>query len=207
MKRIIISTLIAFCSLCSWAITATEAFTSAPESVFPLLDKNTRLDMIDYFNSGMTTASQNKLSGKSRITDISDSQLQFVMTSSSSYQIAILESNNTQIIAVIETVATPTPDSNISFYTTDWKKYNENAFEPATIAQWLTNEGRDNIATVESIVPFMLSSMTYDSDSQILTLTNNVKHFLGQDMYSMIEAYLKATLTYKWNGKRFVQQK
>ena len=38
-------------------LTAAEAFASAPQSVFPLLDKNARLDMIDYFNSGSSASS------------------------------------------------------------------------------------------------------------------------------------------------------
>lgn len=190
-----------------WAITATEAFTSAPESVFPLLEKNTRLDMVDYFNSGMSTSSQNKLAGQSRIISIGDNDLQFTMSSSSQYQIAILPMGDKQIIALIETISTPAPDSNISFYTADWQKYTENVHEQSGVKQWLTAEGRDNEAMVESIVPFMLSSMKYNPENQTLTLSNNVKQFLGADMYSMIESYIKSTRLFTWNGKRFVEQK
>lgn len=42
-------------------LTASKAFADAPASVFPLLNRNARLDMIDYFNGGMSTASTNAL--------------------------------------------------------------------------------------------------------------------------------------------------
>ena len=35
--------------------TAADAFTSAPQNIFPLLDRNTRLDMVDYVKSGLST--------------------------------------------------------------------------------------------------------------------------------------------------------
>ncbi len=45
-------------------LTATEAFSSAPASVLPLIDYITRLDMIDYYNSGSATASKNVMQGR-----------------------------------------------------------------------------------------------------------------------------------------------
>ena len=49
------------------AMTASEAFADAPASVFPSIDRMTRLDMLDYFHSGVETATANTLGGKSRI--------------------------------------------------------------------------------------------------------------------------------------------
>ncbi len=207
MKRLIFPIILAFTSLCSWAITASEAFTSAPNSVFPLLDNSTRMDMVDYFNSHMPTASQNKLSGKSRITALSDESLSFEMSSSSAYQIILLPDKENTIIALIETVATPAPDSNISFYDENWKKSEKPLLENPDLSTWLTAEGNNDKAMVESLVPFMLSSMSYDPVTKTLTLTNNVKQFLGEDMYSMVANCLKPALTFKWNGKRFEQVK
>lgn len=207
MKRLISPIILVFTSLCSWAITAGEAFTSAPNSVFPLLDNSTRMDMVDYFNSHMSTASQNKLSGKSRITALSDESLSFEMSSSSAYQIILLPGKESTIIALIETVATPAPDSNISFYDENWKKSEKPLLENPDLDTWLTAEGNNDKAMVESLVPFMLSSMSYDPVTKTLTLTNNVKQFLGEDMYSMVANCLKPALTFKWNGKRFEQVK
>ena len=207
MKQFLITIALAATALSSWAITATEAFTTAPNTVFPLLEKNTRLDMVDYFNSGLASASSNKLDGKTSITLLSDSDIRFTMSSSSAYQIAILPSKDGDIIALIETVATPAPDSNISFYTAEWSSIDKPLFNEPGVSYWLTADGRDNSSMVESLVPFMLVSYNYDPATKSLILRNNVKQFLGEEMYSMIDGYLCDTLVYTWNGKRFELKK
>lgn len=207
MKQFLITIALAATALSSWAITATEAFTTAPNTVFPLLEKNTRLDMVDYFNSGLASASSNKLDGKTSITLLSDSDIRFTMSSSSAYQIAILPSKDGDIIALIETVATPAPDSNISFYTDQWSSIDKPLFNEPGVSDWLTADGRDNSSMVESLVPFMLVSYNYDPATKSLILRNNVKQFLGEEMYSMIDGYLCDTLVYAWNGKRFELKK
>ena len=81
-----------------------DAFTNAPMSVFPLLDKNARLDMVDYFNSGSTTATQNSLQGRSRVTELTDNDIKIAMTDASSYQLSILtDKSNGGCIALIST--------------------------------------------------------------------------------------------------------
>ena len=207
MKQFLITIALVATALSSWAITATEAFTTAPNTVFPLLEKNTRLDMVDYFNSGLASASSNKLDGKTSITLLSDSDIHFTMSSSSAYQIAILPSKDGDIIALIETVATPAPDSNISFYTAEWSSIDKPLFNEPGVSDWLTADGRDNSSMVESLVPFMLVSYNYDPATKSLILRNNVKQFLGEEMYSMIDGYLCDTLVYTWNGKRFELKK
>lgn len=61
-------------------LTAADAFTSAPQNIFPLLDRNTRLDMVDYVKSGLSTPSQNSLQGRSAITEISPESLTVKMS-------------------------------------------------------------------------------------------------------------------------------
>ena len=60
MKRLINIAVVMVMSLAgmqnaSARLTAAGAFADAPAPLFPLLDKNARLDMIDYFNSGSAT--------------------------------------------------------------------------------------------------------------------------------------------------------
>lgn len=42
-------------------LTATKAFSDAPATVFPSIDRMTRLDMIDYYNSGSPKPSKTRL--------------------------------------------------------------------------------------------------------------------------------------------------
>ncbi len=184
-------------------LTASGAFADAPVSVFPLLDRNTRLDMIDYFKSGSATASQNAMQGKSKVTTLSPDDIHIAMTDASVYQISIIPAGNDSIIAVIQTVSTPAHDSHVSFYSRSWEKLDGDAlFKAPTMETWLSDAGRDNEGEVAAMVPFMLAGYVYDPATATLTLTNNTKELLSPDVYPMVAGYLRPTLTYRWDGKR-----
>lgn len=183
-------------------ITAAGAFADAPASMFPLLDRNTRLDMIDYFNSGSATASTNAMQGKSRITSLTPDDIKIAMTDASAYQISILPSGNDTIIAVIQTVATPAHDSHINFYSRSWQELKGNYFTPPVMNDWLSESGKKNDGEVAVMVPFMLAEYVYDPATVTLSLTNNLKEFLSPDVYQLVADYLLPSITYKWDGKR-----
>lgn len=183
-------------------LTAAGAFADAPASMFPLLDRNTRLDMIDYFNSGSTTESQNAMQGKSRVTSLTPDDIKVDMTDASSYQISLLPSGNDTIIAVIQTIATPAHDSHINFYNRSWQELKNGCFTPPAMDDWLSESGKKNDGEVAAMVPFMLAEYVYDPATSTLSLTNNLKEFLSPDVYQLVSDYLRPSLTYRWDGKR-----
>lgn len=187
-------------------LTAADAFVNAPRNVFPLLDKTTRLDMIDYYNSGSATPSTNQMQGKSRITEMTPGSIKISMTDASSYQLALLPAGNDTVIALISTVATPAPDSNLAFYTSDWTAMTAaDIFSKPTLKEWLTNGGKPD--DVEGLVPFLLVSYDYNPQTTILTLTNNTKQFLSDDVYDIVGSYLLPQINYKWDGKKMILKK
>lgn len=210
MRRTIISifTLIAAIGSMNAQLTAADAFASAPLSTFPLVDKTTRLDMIDYFNSGSSTASNNTLRGSSRITAISPMKVCVEMTASSTYQIAILPAKGDSMIAVVETLRLPAADSRITLYDRHWAPLDaKRQFSPPSLADWLTDEGRRNLDEVESLVPFLIVDYDYDPTTATLTLTNSLSEFVAEDDRDAVSSYLRPTLVYKWDGKKFSSKK
>lgn len=206
IKKLFLTAVMLAGALTSMAeLTAADAFTSAPQNIFPLLDRNTRLDMVDYVKSGLSTPSQNSLQGRSAITELTPQALTVKMSDSSAAQIAVLQGAKGEVIALISTVATPGLDSTIRFYDSSWKPLDGSSFfsKPGW-NEWLTADGRENRDEVTMQVPFMLASYRIDPASSQLVLTNNLSRFLDKDVYSMIESYLRPSLTYSWNGKKFV---
>lgn len=183
-------------------LTASKAFADAPATVFPLLNRNARLDMIDYFNGGMSTASTNALQGKSRITAIAPDDMKIAMTDASSYQLSILPTSNDTIIALIQTVATPAHDSHITFYSRNWTPISDNLFTAPSLNDWLTPAAKKSGADVSSMIPFMLAEYVYDPQKRTLTLTNNLSEFLSPDVYSLVGQDLRPSIIYQWDGKR-----
>lgn len=189
-------------------LTAAEAFTSAPQGIFPLLDRNTRLDMVDYYKNGMSNPSQNALDGRSLISEMTDESLSVRMTDSSSAQLVVLTAPKGQVIAIISTVATPGLDSNIKFYDATWRPLDLNSyFTKPGWKEWLTESGRANEDEVMMQVPFMLASFRIDPATLKLTLTNNLSRFLDKDVYESLSSYLRPSLVYIWNGKKFTPEK
>lgn len=187
---------------------AADLFTSAPQNVFPLLDQNTRLDMVDYYKNGMSTPSQNSLDGRSLITEMTPASLTVKMTDSSAMQIMELKGSKGTVVALISTVATPGLDSNIKFFDSDWKPLpTESYFVKPGWKEWLTDSGRQNQDEVTMQVPFMLASYRIDPESGTLTLTNNLSHFLDKALYDDLSTYLRPQLVYLWDGKNYTLQK
>lgn len=186
------------------ARTAADLMAKAPRSVIPLLANDTRLDMIDYFNSGMTTPSANIMEGKARVTAMNDRSVTFETTSASSYQIALLPAGNDTIVAVVRTIMTPAPDSDIALYTTSWQPLNTSRyFTEAGIEQWLTREGMRNRRDIADKIPFMIASFIYDPESATLTATQALEQYLSAEDYTEVKKFVKPSIIYKWTGKRF----
>lgn len=184
--------------------TAADFFTEAPAKLFPLLDQNTRLDMVDYYKSNLATPSNNKLDGKSVITDMKPESVSVRMTPASSVQIAVLPASSDSVVMVISTVSTPGKDSSAAFYTTAWEEQPaEKYFSKPEWKDWIVKGGSVDEVTMQ--VPFMLASYVYDPATKTLTLTNNLETFLDETIYEMISPSLKKSLTYTWNGKKFTK--
>ncbi|MCM1356044.1 MAG: DUF3256 family protein [Staphylococcus sp.] len=209
MKKHFLTLALLFASLTGIAQTSVaDLFTSAPQSVFPLLDRNTRLDMVDYFKNGMSTPSQNTLDGRSVITELTPESLTVKLTDSSAMQLVELKGQKGTVIALINTVATPGLDSTIKFFDADWNPLPaESLFTKPGWPEWLTEAGQKNPEEVTMQVPFMLSSYRIAPGSQTLTLTNNLSQFLDKAVYDDLSQYLRPNLVYEWNGKRFTLSK
>lgn len=209
MKKILLTLAVVFTALASNAeVKARQAFANAPTGVFMLLDRNDRLDMIDYFDSNLSSPVNNALNGKSRITAMTDDIMTIEMTPSSTYTLALLrgEAEADDVIALIITVSTPAKDSRISFYSaSDWTPLDSRKiFSEPELKTWLTPDGQKNTALVEGIVPFIMAEYNYDPATSKLTLTSDLATFLSTDMYDMIKEYLRPSLDYSWTGKKLV---
>lgn len=79
----------------AWALTASQAFIDAPVNVFPTIDRLTRLDMIDYFNSGSQKPSKNSFKGDCRILTASESQITVSTSEVSEVSLSLIPQNPT----------------------------------------------------------------------------------------------------------------
>lgn len=189
-------------------LTAADLFVSAPASVFPTIDPLTRMDMIDYFQAGSGKPSKNLVGGECRIIEESPEKLTVKTSDVSEYTLAVLpaSSGKGKIIMLSRTLKTPVEDSTVAFYTTGWKEI-KGLFTVPTLEEWLLPEGKKNRKDVENAVPFVLAKLEYFPDRQAMTFTNNLPEYIPEESLGVARSSLRKSLTYKWNGKRFVMEK
>ncbi len=189
----------------AWALTASQAFIDAPVNVFPTIDRLTRLDMIDYFNSGSQKPSKNSFKGDCRILTASESQITVSTSEVSEVSLSLIPQKSDTIIMVITTLKTPADDSNAKFYTSAWKEIDKGLFLVPQLDDWVMPEARNRKDELESLCPFMLARFTYEPESGVMTLTNNVSTLLPEEATSWAGDALKSKLTYRWDGKKMVK--
>lgn len=189
-------------------LTAADLFVSAPSSVFPTIDPMTRMDMIDYFQAGSGKPSKNLVGGECRIIEESPQRLTLQTSAVSEYTLALLpaSSGKGDIVMLSRTLKTPVEDSSVTFYTTDWKEI-KGLFSVPTLEEWMLPEGKKKRKDVENAVPFVLAKLEYFPDRQAVTFTNNLSEYIPEESLGLAQGALRKSLTYRWDGKRFIIEK
>jgi hypothetical protein len=186
--------------------TAADYFVSAPTSIFPTIDVMTRMDMIDYFQAGSSKASANLMGGDCRVTSNSYGKITVSTSAVSDYTIDLLPAPSAKrqtIVMVTRTLKTPTEDSSVKFYDCNWKPLGDLLPMPA-LREWVLPSAKKQMDDIENAVPFVMATLTYDPATQNATLTNNIQEYIGQESKELVDKTIAKSLSYHWNGKKFV---
>lgn len=182
---------------------AKDVFATAPDSIFPLLTTNNRLDCIDLIENNMKATVKNKLEQKAEMTTLTDSYLQIKPSERSVVEIKML---NDSVFCLINTCLGPAPDSRISFFTHDWKPYKTTFPMPHATDFWTSvpdSLARDADFAQRSQEDLLLIQFSADKESTELTLTIQTSELSGKEK-EIAQKYVKP-LRYKWNGKDFTR--
>lgn len=202
--RTIILIMLAMSGLSAFSQTkAKEIFATAPDSIFPLLTTNNRLDCIDLIENNMKATVKNKLEQKAEMTALTDSYLQIKPSERSVVEIKML---NDSVFCLINTCLGPAPDSRISFFTRDWKPYAMTFPTPHASDFWTSvpdSLARDADFAQRSQEDLLLIQISADKESTELTLTIQTSELSGKEK-EIAQKYVKP-LRYKWNGKDFTR--
>lgn len=195
-------------------LTAAKCFAEAPDDVLPLLTRNTRLDMLDYYKAGSMRHSANVFEGDSRILAIDSvaggSSLTFEGGDGITGQIFVLNADTAEpLIGVVETVDTPMPDSNVRIYDKTWTCVGSLLLPPAggvavpapKLADWLLRTA-DRAAVAEQL-PFVMATYAYDPARRVLTVKHAMDAYFDKADGEKVLSMLKPQLTYVWDGKQF----
>lgn len=183
---------------------ARNCFTTAPSDVLPLLEPQTRQDMLTYYDAGRDTPSQNAFGADCRIISLDADCLKMITGEGITTEMFVLNpTGKNQVIGVIETIDTPVADSRVTFYDTSWRNLTSKMGIDPTLADWVPKAEQGNLAEIQRDVPFVLASMHFDPLTSTVVADNNMQaYYTAADTPSAL-ARLKPHLTYKWTGKKF----
>ena len=182
---------------------AKDVFATAPDSIFPLLTTNNRLDCIDLIENNMKATVKNKLEQKVEMTALTDSYLQIKPSERSVVEIKML---NDSVYCLINTCLGPAPDSRISFFTRNWEPYAVTFPIPHATDFWTSvpdSLARDASFAQRSLEDLLLIQISADKENTELTLTIQTSELSGKEK-EIAQKYVQP-LRYRWNGKGFTR--
>ncbi|MDE6311532.1 MAG: DUF3256 family protein [Muribaculaceae bacterium] len=209
LRRTILCAVLATAALAAPARTALDFFTDLPMSVLSLLSRTTRQDMIDYYNAGLATPSDNIYGGKSRILRVSDNSIDLLASTNATATIAVLPAGSDTIVALIETMRTPTPDSSVSFYrTSDWTKM---AVTLPTLRDFLTPEARKERLTAADFPEMSFYTVEFDPETaEFIFRDRTAQHYSvpeGSSVEYRALNFLRPQITRVLQGSKLIEPK
>lgn len=203
LLRLFASALVLACALSVQARSAADFFLDAPADIVPLINRNAKLDMLDYFRHQLPTPTPNMLGGRSRITAESPAAIDIQLTRDASLQLAVIPVKKDTVIAVIETVLTPVADSSIKFYRTDWTPLKKQPAMPG-LADFVVKD-KTKEARHAQMPDALFVRASYDAATGLFNFVNTtVGNYTEHDRPAGL-ALLRSSVVMRYNGGAFVE--
>lgn len=99
-----------------------ELWTSMPDSILPVLDKNMRLEMVELMDMGVKPEVKNLLGENCVMDTLTSDFLQVASSEVSSLQLKLLpQDSGDSILCVVKTFQAPEKESEVAFYNQAWQ--------------------------------------------------------------------------------------
>lgn len=208
MKR----TLLIFLCLCALPLAAQDmksVFLAMPDSLTPLLTSNDKADFIDFLDSGMKAEVRNRFGQMSEMTVLTEDYAKVRVTEASTLEMKLLPTtDSTKVVCVVRTVCAPACDSEVRFYTSDWREeLDVRRFLQLPVADAFylpMDSAGDEALWVRKQVDVHLMRASLSADDSSLTFLYTSPERLGEEERKLLLPYLrKEPLVFRWDGGKF----
>ena len=182
-----------------------EWLAAMPDSVMPLLTKNDRLDLIDFYEARMRAVVNNRFDGKSSLDTLTENFLRISYTPSADVTMRLLPVNDTtDILCMVTTAKAMVNDSRIAFFDAQWQPLNVAPYlrEPR-IEDFRSTVESDSARRAWNKLDAFFRTYHLCAESTELKCTLTTPDYLSTDDRKEVLLYLRREpLTYRWiNGK------
>lgn len=212
-KLLVVITLFALSLPAFVTLQAQEAknlFANMPDSLCPLLTSVNRADCIDFLESKMKAEVENRFGAKSEMTELSKDYIRIQMTAQNTWQMKLLPlQDSINVICVVSTACAPACDSNITFYTADWKEISGTQFItlPALEDFLLSPDTASVYAFDEAsrAADLLLMKADFNKGNTELTITLTTPDYMNSEAAEKIKPFLRSPLIYQWRNGAFTR--
>ena len=206
MKKKLFFFLFIISSFCSFAQKIDDVFKTMPDSLLPGLSEDNKIMML------VDTAKTIIPFGMGNFEKLShsDSFLNIQTSRVGTTQIKLLPLiNNSKIVCVIKTVCSDICDSQISFYTTDWKELQKNSLLPGVSIESFfdsSKKGSDSYKFALSLPDISPVKAWFENGGDDLMFGLDLSSYLPREDKDQMKPFLKTDkVVLKWNKTRFQQ--
>lgn len=185
------------------ARTIADLFGIEPGTIFPLLTRTNRLDMVDYYNSGQVVDIVNNLSGDSRLLELDSTYLKVQTSNSRVVEMLMRTAGKDTVITVIETVMTPVPDSRLTQWNVHWQRFtSDKLFSMPAIDDFIVGKMPHELRLdLQDQMIFPLIRLTFTGEKHdIIEASHGLEQFLAPSEYKRFAQYFKPSIRYRFNG-------
>lgn len=206
LNRIALAAAVFVAAATAQARTAADFFICAPDEAMILFDKSTRMDMLDYFNSGLPTFSTNRTGGSARILAAGPDRLELLAGRDSNIKIGVMADRSDTTLVVIETVLTPVADSHVRLYDRNWRPRSPQMPSMPSAIDFVAQSDRKAAARADMPdVCFVVAD--YNPADGTFTMTNTTAAAYVEGDRPDGLRLMRPSITMRYDGRRFVELK
>lgn len=138
---------------CQENISIKDLFAQMPDSLFPYLSQNNRLDMIDFMESGMKSEVTNSFGEKSQMLALSEKYIKLHLSNATNVEMRLLDDST---LCLVKTLGDPPIESTAEIYDSKWNLIQSVDIDDKSITSLLLAEpdsiGEDEADLLKSIM-------------------------------------------------------
>jgi len=158
-----------------------------PDSILPLLTKNDRLDMIDYFENNMKAVAKNRFEESCELKTLTPNYMVLQTSKHSSIELLLI---NDSTLCLVRTYEGPTSDSYAAIYNTQWQLIQQ--LEKPSVENFLQAETDEESRMLLHALP--LISATISAENKTITWQLQTSELPSKNPFKNKELIIKHTL-------------
>lgn len=202
MKNLLFIALVTFFANISQAKDIREIWLSMPDSIITYLNKNKRIEMVDYIDMKVRADVKNALEGTSVMDTLTHDFLQVTLNEACTLQMRTLPSEEGDtLFCLVKSFKGPQTESEISIFNQDWQKIKDITplsasliAKPDTMSTTIFND-------LQRLLDVSLIEAQLSIDKPTLTLTLSAINLSKEEKEKIRPLLFSRTLL--WNGKEF----